>query len=88
MLFTLTRMMARELAPGIRVNAVAPGLILPPEGKDARYLETLAHGLPLKRHGTADDIAEAVVFLVHSAFITGQVLFVDGGRHLEGNMYA
>ncbi len=86
-LFTLTRMMAREFAPHIRVNGVAPGLVLPPEGKDEAYLSDLSRQIPLQRHGTAEDVAAAVVFLVTSMFITGQVIFVDGGRHLEGNMY-
>lgn len=84
MLATLTRMLAIELAPGITVNAVAPGLILPPPGADESYLTTHAHRLPLQRHGGPRDIAEAIVFLVRSDFITGQVIYVDGGRHLQG----
>lgn len=84
MLATLTRMLALELAPGITVNAVAPGLILPPPGADESYLTTHAHQVPLQRHGGAGDIAEAIVFLVRSDFITGQVIYVDGGRHLHG----
>jgi pteridine reductase len=87
MLFTLTRMLANELAPSIRVNAVAPGLVLPPEGKDQAYLDSLAHTNPMNTHGSAEDIAEAVVFLLRSDFITGQVIFVDGGRHMAGHMY-
>ena len=87
MLFTLTRMLARELAPNVRVNAVAPGLILPPEGKDESYLQRLARDIPLQRHGCADDIFRAVLFLLQSDFITGQVIFVDGGQHMLSNMY-
>ena len=87
MLFELTRMMALEFAPAIRVNAVAPGLILPPAGKDESYLASLAHTNPLNRYGGVDDVTSAVVFLLQSPFITGQVIFVDGGRHLRGNMY-
>ena len=87
MLFTLTRMMALEFAPAVRVNAVAPGLILPPEGEDERYLERLASTNPLGRFGSPEDVAEAVLFLLRSDFITGQVIFIDGGRHLRGNMY-
>ncbi len=78
----LTRMTAVAYAPNIRVNAVAPGLILPPPGEDEGYLEKLADTVPLKRHGGSEDIAEAVVYLVKSDFVTGQVLYVDGGRHL------
>jgi len=87
MLFSLTRMMALEFAPAVRVNAVAPGLILPPEGEDQSYLERLAHTNPLGRHGDARDVTEAVLFLIRSEFITGQVIFVDGGRHMKGAMY-
>ncbi len=86
-LFTLTRIMAVEFAPKIRVNAVAPGLILPPEGKDESYLAGLAHTNPLRRHGRPEDIAEAILFLLRSDFVTGQVIFVDGGRHLKGAFY-
>jgi pteridine reductase len=87
MLFTLTRMLALELAPEIRVNAVAPGLILPPPGEDDGYLAAQAHTNPLNRHGSAEDITDAVLFLVRSRFLTGQVLFVDGGRHMKGRVY-
>ncbi len=82
-LYTLTRMAAIELAPRITVNAVAPGLILPPPGKDEDYLNGLAHTVPLKRHGKADDITDAVIYLLKSDFVTGQVIYVDGGRHLR-----
>jgi NAD(P)-dependent dehydrogenase (short-subunit alcohol dehydrogenase family) len=78
----MTRMMALEFAPHITVNAVAPGLILPPPGKDETYLEGLVHTVPLQRHGGAQDIADAVAFLAQSDFITGNVIYVDGGRHL------
>ncbi len=87
MLYSLTRMMAVEYAPGLRVNAVAPGLILPPAGKDENYLAALAHTNPLEQYGCAEDVAEAVAFLLRSDFITGQTVFVDGGRHLRGSMY-
>jgi NAD(P)-dependent dehydrogenase (short-subunit alcohol dehydrogenase family) len=78
----LTRMAAVEFAPDIAVNAVAPGLILPPPGKDMSYLASLTHTVPLKRHGAPNDVVGAVLYLVKSAFVTGQVLYVDGGRHL------
>jgi pteridine reductase len=84
MLASLTRMCALEFAPGITVNAVAPGLILPPTGKDEAYLEHLAKSIPLKRHGGPVDIADAVLYLLKSDFVTGQVIYVDGGRHLLG----
>jgi NAD(P)-dependent dehydrogenase (short-subunit alcohol dehydrogenase family) len=82
-LAAMTQMMALEFAPDITVNAVAPGLILPPPGKDESYIENLVHTVPLKRHGGPQDIAEAIAFLVESDFITGNVIYVDGGRHLH-----
>jgi pteridine reductase len=82
-LWIMTRICALEYAPGIRVNAVAPGLILPPSGKGQDYLDVRAGTVPLKRHGDPCDVAEAVVFLLKSNFITGQVLYVDGGKHLK-----
>jgi pteridine reductase len=85
MLHSLTRLMALEFAPGVRVNAVAPGLVLPPPGEDEGYLTRLAADVPLRHHGAADDVAEAVVFLVRNTFVTGQVIFVDGGAHLKGH---
>jgi NAD(P)-dependent dehydrogenase (short-subunit alcohol dehydrogenase family) len=87
MLFALTRMMAVEFAPAVRVNAVAPGLILPPEGEGPEYLERLAKTNPLQCAGRPGDIARAALFLAESGFVTGQVVFVDGGRHLIGKMY-
>jgi NAD(P)-dependent dehydrogenase (short-subunit alcohol dehydrogenase family) len=82
LLATMTRMMALEFAPHITVNAVAPGLVLPPPGRDETYLQNLAHTVPLQRYGGAQDIADAVAFLIQSDFITGNVIYVDGGRHL------
>lgn len=84
----MTRGLARELAPEVRVNAVAPGAILWPEHIDrmedptAAQREMLA-SIPAGRMGTVDDIAEAVFFLADRAdYITGQTLRVDGGRAL------
>jgi NAD(P)-dependent dehydrogenase (short-subunit alcohol dehydrogenase family) len=87
MLADLTRLMALEFAPGVRVNAVAPGLILPPAGEDDAYLKELASTNPLQRHGSAGDVTSAVLFLLGSPFITGQTIFIDGGRHLRGRVY-
>ena len=72
----LTRMTALEFAPLIAVNAVAPGLVLPEVGEDASVL-------PLQRPGTPEDVADAVVYLAKTRFVTGHVIYVDGGRHLR-----
>lgn len=87
MLHDLTRMMAVEYAPQVRVNGVAPGLVLPPEGKDTSYLEGLKHTNALQTYGSADQVAESVLFLLRNSFVTGQVIYVDGGRNLRGCMY-
>ena len=85
MMHQFTIMTAMEFAPKITVNAVAPGAILPPEGQDQMYLERMTSNLPINRPGSPVDIADAVVFLASSNYITGQVIYVDGGRHLLGN---
>ena len=87
MLFAMTRMLAADLAPTIQVNAVAPGLILPPAGEDDSYLARYAHTNILQRHGDAGEIVRAVLFLLESRFVTGQVIYVDGGRHMKGSFY-
>jgi NAD(P)-dependent dehydrogenase (short-subunit alcohol dehydrogenase family) len=79
---TLTRLLARALAPVIRVNAVAPGLILPAEQLPAGEWERLVNRLPLRQSGSPQDIVDAVLFLVNSPHITGQTLVVDGGYQL------
>lgn len=86
-LYTITRMLSVELAPAIRVNGVAPGLILPPPEKDESYLQQMAHTNLLRRTGSVNDIIAATLFLIRSDFITGQVIYVDGGRHVKGSMY-
>lgn len=77
-----TKISAVELAPNIRVNAIAPGLILPPEGKDESYLLNLAKDIPLKTIGNLDEILKAFQFILDSYFFTGQILYIDGGEHL------
>ncbi len=78
----LTRMTAREFAPVLRVNAVAPGFILPPEGEDRSYLEARTRAIPLRRPGEAADVADAVVYLLGAPYVTGDTLFIDGGQKL------
>lgn len=86
-LFSLTRMLSEELAPQIRVNAVAPGLVIPPPGMTDEYLNKRVHTNPLKRIGTLAQVSDSMYFLMKNTFITGQVIFVDGGRHLKGSFY-
>jgi pteridine reductase len=79
---TFTRAAAVALAPRIRVNAVALGVILPPPGEDEGYLARLAQDLPLQRAGGTDPVAAAVRHLVGNDFITGEIVRIDGGGHL------
>lgn len=86
-LLSLTRLLAEELGPTVAVNGVAPGLILAPAGEDETYLERLRHTNPLHRYGGPDDITDAVLYLLRSRFITGQIIYVDGGHHMKGRLY-
>ena len=80
----ITKGLARELAPDIKVNAVAPGAMLEPpdvtwsDEQKSKVIENI----PLNRMGSEKDIAETVKFLAHSEYITGQIIKVDGGRSL------
>ncbi|MBW3661257.1 MAG: SDR family oxidoreductase [Gemmatimonadetes bacterium] len=78
---TMTKAMAKELAPGIAVNAVAPGPVMLPEDFDEDAAERIRKATLLQRLGSPEDIARSVVFLVEMTdFVTGHVLVVDGGR--------
>jgi NAD(P)-dependent dehydrogenase (short-subunit alcohol dehydrogenase family) len=79
----LTRALARVLAPRVRVNGVAPGSILPPPEFSERARERLAQTTPLGRWGDPEDVAQAVLYLVEASYVTGEVIFVDGGRHIR-----
>jgi NAD(P)-dependent dehydrogenase (short-subunit alcohol dehydrogenase family) len=79
---TLTRLLARSLAPRIRVNAVAPGLVLPGPDTPPEDWDRLVARIPLKRAALVDEIAQTVAFLVQNEYITGQTVVVDGGYHL------
>jgi len=77
-----TQMAAVELGPDIRVNAIAPGFILPPSDPASfdkqRYLENI----PLKKQGSTDSLCQSVRFLIDNDYVTGQIIFADGGEHL------
>ncbi|MBN1681307.1 MAG: SDR family oxidoreductase [Anaerolineae bacterium] len=87
-LIQLTRISARELAPDIRVNAIAPGAILPPPGMsaDSDQWQAIGQQVPLRRTGSPDFIGQTVIFLAANDFITGVVIPVDGGEHLLGSL--
>jgi pteridine reductase len=79
----LTRCLALELAPAVRVNGVAPGTVVPPEDMDEETLASIRCRIPQGRFGAPDDVVQAVRFLLTGPrFITGQILAVDGGRSL------
>lgn len=79
---TITRQLAAQLAPRVRVNAVVPGAVLAPEGWPDKARRAFEEATPLRRLGSPDDVAQAVVYLASAPYVTGQLLFVDGGRHL------
>ena len=80
----VTRLLALELAPRVRVNAVAPGAVLAPADAPPGYLERLGQTLPLGRTGGPADVVAAARYLWSAPFVTGQVIFADGGQHLQG----
>jgi pteridine reductase len=77
----MTRVLAKELAPGVRVNALAPGTITLP-GDPAEWQADFIRRAPLKRTGRPEEIADAVMYLITAEFVTGQLLVIDGGRTL------
>lgn len=80
-----TLALAQELAPDVRVNAVAPGAILWPENKSGADREAMLAHIPLQRTGTPEEIANTVLWLIRDAgYVTGQTIRVDGGRTLAG----
>jgi pteridine reductase len=83
-LVRLTECLALDLAPEVRVNAVAPGTVLWPESYPAALRRRLTSRIPLRRVGEPADVAQAVRYLADAPFVTGAVLPIDGGRHLSG----
>ncbi len=83
-LLALTRQLALEFAPHVRVNAVAPGPVLPPPNYSAEKVARTAARTLLERWGTPEDVASAVLFLVQADYITGDTITVDGGERLAG----
>ena len=82
-LASLTQSLAIDLAPHIRVNGIAPGAILWPEREmDDAEKDKLLSSIPLGELGTPDDIANTLSFLTSASYVTGQIIYVDGGRGL------
>jgi pteridine reductase len=77
---SLTQALAHALGPKIRVNAIAPGAVLPPEGFDGSHLISTT---PLKRLGSPDDVVQAMLYLIAADYVTGETIIVDGGRHVR-----
>ena len=82
---TLTQALAKELAPDIRVNAIAPGVILEPPNTEwtTEQKNTIINSVPLERMGSEKDIADAAIFLSEAEYVTGQILNIDGGKSLS-----
>ncbi len=86
-LLALSRQLALELAPTVRVNAVAPGPVLPPPDYGVEKIAQTAKKTLLNRWGMAEDVAEAVLFFVKADYVTGETLAVDGGQRLGQRKY-
>lgn len=85
-LVRLTECLALELAPAVRVNAVAPGAVLWPTGYPSSKRKELIGRIPLRRAGTPEDVCDAVRYLAGASFVTGAIVPVDGGRRLAGRV--
>ena len=84
-MMALTRQLALELAPGIRVNAVSPGYVLPPPGFTEEQVARAAEHTLLKHWGEPEDVTGAIKYLIQAEYVTGEVIVVDGGeRYLHG----
>lgn len=79
----MTRGLAHALAPRVRVNAIAPGPVLLPDGWTPAQTEKLVSTTPLGRIGSPDDVAQAVLYLLSADYVTGETIIVDGGRHVR-----
>lgn len=84
-LWEITKMAAVEFAPRIRVNAIAPGLTLAPEGEDEDYLWKLSGNIPMKEPVGLEPILKSVEYILKNNYLTGQLLFADGGENLGRN---
>ena len=79
----MTRALAHALAPKIRVNAIAPGPVLLPDGWTQEQADKLISTTPLRRLGSPEDVAHAALYLLGADYVTGETIIVDGGRHIR-----
>jgi NAD(P)-dependent dehydrogenase (short-subunit alcohol dehydrogenase family) len=79
-------MAALEFAPEIRVNAIAPGVTLPPEDKGGTYLQKMAQNIPMRKPGGVLPILQSLDYIIQNEHLTGQLLFADGGENLGQNV--
>jgi NAD(P)-dependent dehydrogenase (short-subunit alcohol dehydrogenase family) len=79
----MTRMAALEFAPRIRINGIAPGVVLPAAQRTSDYVEWRIEGIPLKRQGEPEHLVQALHYLLNNPFVAGQILFVDGGESIN-----
>lgn len=86
-LYEITKHLALSFSPEIRVNGIAPGIFLPPEGKDEKYLENILKLIPIKRKGEKEELKKTLKFLIENEYLTGQIIYLDGGRHLGKTLY-
>jgi NAD(P)-dependent dehydrogenase (short-subunit alcohol dehydrogenase family) len=81
-LWELTQMAALELAPNFRVNAIAPGAVLAPVGKNQNYLEMVADKTPMKSPSGVISVLKSIDYIIENKDLTGQLIYCDGGAHL------
>lgn len=78
-----TRLAAIEYAPSIRINGIAPGVVLPGDERTEDYVSWRVENIPLKQQGKVDDLLRAINYLMDSEFVTGQIITVDGGENIN-----
>lgn len=83
-LANLTFQSALEFAPEVRVNGICPGIVLPPDLENSQKLPDPARKIPLQKTGSCEDVTAAIDFLLINSYITGQIIYLDGGQHLTG----
>jgi NAD(P)-dependent dehydrogenase (short-subunit alcohol dehydrogenase family) len=81
-LWTLTRHLALALAPRVRVNAIGPGIVLPPSGASEESMDAMRRAMPLRRGAGVEEICACVRFILATPSLTGQMIALDGGQHL------